>query len=418
MMVTSPYKIGATDIRWDNPTIIPQNGGLKILGVNVYRSINNPYGPYELLTQSGPVGSLFYRDETIENRVIEDATPTIKHLEQPDGRWFVYTQHKPIVIPNSNGKVCDNPQDIQVQINNGDGNLLIVPAFKVQGAIGEITLIDKPIYNYEVNQIIPARLPYPPNGRVTIIYSYIQNWVLSKLSQRIYYKVTTVALNQSGDTIETPIEEVEWRSISDIEEIDWIFREAILRNRWILEQGGERVKIFTRKSMGKICPEYDRDHGQSHDDCRICKGTRFIGGYDGPFETIIAPPEAEKNIELTTLGLHLRYEYETWMGPFPLINERDVIVRQNNERYIVGPVNPTGIRGATFQQSFTISHLDDTDIRYSILIEGGQGQVPASTDAFREPLQSPASPVIPVKPFVPLPNLIKGKTVNFENITF
>jgi hypothetical protein len=150
-----------------------------------------------------------------------------------------------------------------------------------------------------------------------------------------------------------------------------------------------------------------------------CFGTSYVGGYDGPFEAIIAPPEAEKSIELSDQGLHLRYEYETWTGPFPILNERDVIVRQSNERFLIGPVNPTGIRGTTFQQSFSISYLDDTDIRYDVLIEGGQTSVPESTDLFRTPeLITPASPVIPVKPYVPAPNLVKGRTVTFENITF
>jgi hypothetical protein len=416
-MVTSPYKIGATDVRWDNPKLIPQNSGLNIIGVNVYRSLENPYGPYELLNDT-PVEVLFYRDETKEVLVTEDATPTLKYSLEPDKRWLIYSQRQPLIQPGTNGEVTDRIDDVKVEIDDGDGTYIEVPAFMVTGAVGEITLISSPTYNYTVNQIIPPRLPWPPTGRVKLTYTYLGNQVLSRLNQRIYYKVVSVAVdpNDSSKRIETPLDEVEWRSTADIEEIDFIWREAIKRNRWILEQAGERVKVFTRKWMGQKCEDYEYSHGQSHQDCLNCLGTNFVGGYSGPFDIIMAPPEAEKSIELMDMGLHIRYNFETWTGPFPMLNERDVIVRQSNERYIVGPVNYQGSRGAIYQQHFTIEYLDEKDIRYQIEVSGGQTSVPESTNAYREDLKSPASPVIPVKPEIPQERLIKGRTVTFENI--
>jgi hypothetical protein len=418
LMVTSPYKIGFTDVRWDNPKLIPQNSGLNILGVNVYRSLDNPYNPYEKLN-STPVEVLFYRDQTQEITVTEDATPTLRYLNEPDKRWLIYAQRKPIIQPGTNGSiVSDRIEDVRVEIDDGNGDFVVVPAFSVTGRVGEITLISGPTYNYTVNQVIPARLPWPPNGRVRLTYTYLGNQVLSHLNQRIYYKVTTVAVDPSDASkrIETPLDEVEWRSTFDIEEIDYIWREAIKRNNWLLEQAGERVKVFTRKGMGEICPNYEYSHGQGHQDCQICLGVFFVGGYSGPFDILIAPPEAEKSIELLDMGLHIRYSFETWTGPFPILNERDVVVRQNNERFIIGPVNYQGSRGAIYQQHFTIERLDEKDIRYKIGIAGGETSVPESTDLYREQLKSPASPVIPKKPTIPEERLIKGRTVTFENI--
>ena len=419
LMVTSPYKIGSTDIRWDNPKLIPQNSSLDIVGVNVYRSTENPYGPYELINPT-PVEVLFYRDETKEVLVTEEASPTLKYANEPDKRWLIYSQRKPLIQPGTNGEVTDRIEDVKVEIDDGDGTYIEVPAFSVTGAVGEITLISSPTYNYTVNQIIPARLPWPPTGRVRLTYTYLGNQVISHLNQRIYYKAVSVAVDPKDPSkrIETPLDEVEWRSTFDIGEIDWVWREAIKRNGWILEQAGERVKIFTRKNMGQKCPSYEYSHGQSHQDCLCCKGTNYVGGYSGPFDVIIAPPEAEKAIELLDMGLHIRYNFETWTGPFPIINERDIIVRQSNERYIVGPVNYQGSRGAIYQQHFTIEYLDEKDIRYKIEITGAETQVPPSSDLYRGPRLSDASPVIPVKPTIPQERLIKGRTVTFENIQF
>jgi intein/homing endonuclease len=843
MMVTSPYNIGVTDVRWDNPKLLPQNNALQIVGVNVYRSINNPYGPYELLTSS-PVTVLFYRDQTEEVLVTEDATPTIRHDLEPDGYWRVYAMHKPIIKPGSNGETSDNIQDVQVEIDDGDGNFVIVPAFNISGKTGEIQLISSPVYNPAIEQITPARLPWPPNGRVRITYKYLKHEVLSRLQQRIFYKVTTVAVdpNDNSKRIETPIDEMEYRSTFDIEEIDYIWREAMLRNRWILEQGGERVKVFVRKSMGERCPDYEEAYGQSQNDCPLCFpagtlvrtstgwvgietiskddmvlssdghfhkvsdkfirdyqgdlisiyssistnpvlstpnhpylimhsshnrkkcgpgcndfisngdgirferpnvrllpsgkwwarvqvhgsrgkgrkslgtyetreeavevvqqyriknyspqhnliwkeatgivkgdwlvskwcdynndldkisiperfkkigkdgparsgsrifkvdeeflwviglyiaegssgsrsiyfslhkdeidyqnrvlsffkkygyngsvrkvgntngvsvsvsgsslaewfpewigkkcynkiipnelmylpkekakalvqgiydgdgsksdreitqtsecltlqiaellhrigeqplirkqisnkltpkgskrrvayciswaedtlthnnrkgrwifknellaivkkvskesfsgkvynlevegdptyivngiivhncfGTSYVGGYEGPYDIIIAPPEAEKSIELLDMGLRINYEYESWTMAFPMMRERDVVIRQNNERYVVGPVNYQGSRGATYQQHFRMSYVDEKDIRYKIGIPGGETDVPADWDRYRSPAPTPASPERPVKPEIDKAKLVRGRTVTFENISY
>ena len=420
LIVTSPYSTGAIDIRWDNPRIIPQNSGLQILGCNVYRSTDSPYGPY-LKSNDTPVTVLFFRDQTQEQLVTgENATPTLRYSMEPDGRWLVYAQNKPMIIPGTNGQISNRIQDVFVEIDDGDGQYLSMPAFKVNGKIGEIELISDPVFNQQVQQIIPPRLPYPPNGRVRISYSYLKNQVLTVLSQRIYYKVTTVAVDPANpnSVIETPLIEISDRSAFDIEMIDYVWREAILRNRWILEQGGERVQIFIRKWMGQKCPNDQENYGQGYNDDKICFGTGIVGGYDGPYDVIIAPPESEKQIELADMGLHIRYDWATWTGPWPLLNARDVVVRQNNERYIVGPVNPQGSRGAIYQQHFTMSYLDQGDIRYQIPITGGETNVPASYDAFRQAKPTDASPLINNKPTIPQEKIIRGRTVTFENITY
>ena len=426
LLVTTSYKIGATDIRWDDPTLLPLNSPLHITGVNVYRSQDTPFGPYIKLNDS-PLGVLFYRDETLETLVTEeDVTQTLVYSTEPDGTWDVYVKNKPIIVPGTNGTISNRIQDVQVEIDSGDGVFKAMPAFAVDGKFGKITLISNPTYNNDLQQIIPPRLPWPPNGKVRVTYKYLKHSVLTRLSQRIYYKVTAVAVDPKDNSkrIETPIDEVEWRSLADIDEIDWMWREAIRRIRWKLEQAGERVKIYVRAGMGERCPNYEESHGQGYGNCLLCLDTNFIPSYYGPYEAIIAAPEAERSIELVDMGLHVRYDYATFMGPFPILNERDIIIRQTNERYIVGPVNYEGTKGAIYQQHFTISYIDEGDIRYKVgitdqsLVPAGD-RVPAAWDKYRQPTPpSPDSPVIPVNPAIPPERYIKGKSVNWDNITF
>jgi hypothetical protein len=143
-----------------------------------------------------------------------------------------------------------------------------------------------------------------------------------------------------------------------------------------------------------------------------------VGGYAGPFDVLVAPPETEKQIELADMGLHIRYDWASWMSDYPLINPRDIVVRQNNERYIIGPVNPQGSRGAIYQQHFTMSYLDVGDIRYKVPIEVGETSVPVSYDPYRNTAPTPASPAVNNKPEIPAERIIRGRTVTFDNITY
>jgi len=414
-------------VRWDNPKIIPQNSGLDVLGCNVYRSTDSPYGPYVKINGT-PITVLFFRDQSYEQIVLnENATPTIKHEFEPAvppsplcDTWYVYTQHRPVVIPGTNGKFTTNVKDIKVEIDNGDGLFLEVPAFSIDGLTGEIQLISTPVFNYQLQQILPPRLPAGTNGRVRISYTYLSNSIQTDISKNIYYKVTTVAVDPKDEskTIETPLDEISERSPLDIESIDYIWREAIRRNRWILEQGGERVKILIRKWVGEKCPYHQANYGQGYNDCLYCFGSNILGGYLPPIDAIIAPPETEKMVELADMGLHIRYDWATWMTDYPLINPRDVVVRQNNERYVIGPVNPQGGRGAIFQQHFTMSFIDQGDIRYQIPIHGGETDVPATYDPYRQTAPTEASPAVNNKPEIPPERIIRGKTVTFENISY
>jgi hypothetical protein len=142
-----------------------------------------------------------------------------------------------------------------------------------------------------------------------------------------------------------------------------------------------------------------------------------VGGYEGPYDVIIAPPETEKSVNLMDVGLHVTYDWQTWTGPYPLLNDRDFVVRNNNDRLYVSHVNAQGGRGAIFQQHFNLTHIDQTDPVYHMPITGGVLGTPEAWNAFRGRKPSDAAPTIPDKPTV-APGKITGRTVVFENIVY
>lgn len=419
---TSPYLIGIIDVRWDSPTTYAEHNSYNVLGVNVYRSYDSPEGTYTKLNDA-PIGALYYRDETREVWADqEDPVSGGRFIAGTNatGDWVAHTYNRPIVISGTNGEIAHHPKHVRVDIRPTSlDSFQTVPAFKVIGETGEIFLINKKVYNHEFNRLDDPVLPnLSSGGEIRISYTYINNHIQLDINRKIYYKVTTVAINGENDEIEeTPLNEVDAVSLYDMEKIDWIWAESIRRNRWILEQAGERVKVFIRKWAGEKCPCWDEQYKNAKNDCSLCFGTGYVGGYEGPYDILIAPPETEKTVQLLDLGLHISYDWNTWTGPYPLLNDRDFIVRQNNDRYSIAHVNPQGSRGAIYQQHFMLAPLDRHDPRYIVSITGGL-TVPPEWNAYRTDRPTDASPTIPNKPEIPDQYELRGRTVTFENICY
>ena len=432
--VTTPYVPGVLDIRWDNPLESPENSKWEILGVNVYRSEDSECGPYEAINTT-PVEILYYRDQTTHKLVTdEDALPRLNPGNNPRAEWVFKTLHAPLIKEGSQNELLTDPADISVKIDNGDGKGLInVPAYKVNARTGEVFLITKPYFNPETKKLEEPRLPCPNNGegRLTVSYWYNTNFVKTDLIPRFFYKLTTVGRDPvSGKIFESHIDHSKAVNVYDIEKPHYIWKGIIAKNRYLLEQFGERLKIFMRKEVGERCPNYSDTHAQAHNYCPLCYGTGILGGYDGPVDIVIAPPEAEKHINLTDTGLKLNFTYESWMGPSPLIRTRDFVVRQNGERLVVGSVTPQGAKGAVFQQHFMLNYRDTKDIIYKVPMDPSERvpgdyrqkipPVPVSDDTrgINQPITN-SSPVIPDhKDNKPRAKTDKGRTIDYENMVW
>lgn len=364
------------------------NARWTIVGVNVYRSDNGERGPYVRVNKF-PVGSQFYRDQTNNTRIDKETVAWsgawVSKGDQADNRrWAFRTVFYPVVKQSDAGVVgatnqylkaipANLPGDVTVQI---DG--VTVPVDNVFGPNGEITLINDatfdPITEQWVQPVIPTE-----QSVVTVSYYYSQNKIDTTLDRgtQIFYRLTTVALDPSSPTgyNETPLGYSPPLSVTAVETMDYIWKEAIRRNLWILQQGGERVKLFKRKVSGIPCPcrvderslEWNK---QPSARCTTCLGSGYVSGYDGPIDCILAPDDAERTVRQTPQGRKLEHTYEVWTGPSPSITQRDFIVKQTGERYSIGPVRRPASRGLSLQQHFNIGYLDEQDIRYRMPITG------------------------------------------------
>lgn len=412
VFIASSYSLGSFDLTWDNPGVLSRNQLFHLAGVNVYRSFDSEYGPFHRLT-SVPVGACFWKDQTdIEVVVKEDVTAAFivsgsDSVGDRRQRYVFRTLHRPIVKSGSQAVGACTPDDVHVYIDD-----IEVPVKSVRGSEGEVE-IDPAVWADIPSQTAVMPLVPAPGSKVTCTYRRVANFVKTDLLQRIFYRVTTVgyALSDSSKALaETPLAHAATTCTSELEKLDYIWREAVRRNRFILEQGGERVKVFLRKTVGPLCPCLADDyHKQPINDCLKCFGVGIFGGYEGPFDVIIAPDDAEKKIAQRESGRTVEHSYEVWTGPAPLLSHRDFLVKINNDRYTVGPVRMPTNKGMLLQQHFTINRFDEQDIRGKVPMDGTAGQA----------LVAPVTPEVrngpTSKPEIPDEKELKGRSDAWEN---
>jgi hypothetical protein len=357
------------------------NSRWSIVGVNVYRSDTGDRGPFFRVNKV-PVGGTFYRDRTdvvlVDNEVVDWSWGWVYKGDAPNmNLWRLRTRYRTVVKEAGNAVPANSPADVVVTV---DGR--VAPVSRVLGQAGEIDLDTDPVWNPATETYVYPPLPKTDGTSiVTVTYRYARQQVVTALdaNSKIFYRLTTVAVDPTGTSpsglVETPLGYSEPLPALDSEKTDYIWTEAVRRNRWILEQGGERVKLFIRRVTGVPCPcQWDvavfAFAKQPYNFCSCCYGTGFLGGYEGPIDIIVAPDESERRVTQTPMGRRLENTYEVWTGPRPMLSQRDFIVKQNGERFSVGPVRRTQVRGLTLQQAFTIGNLDEKDIRYCVPLVG------------------------------------------------
>lgn len=352
-----------------------------ILGVNVYRSDTGERGPYFRVNRV-PVGTNFFRDRSdrvlVEDEVVKWDTAWIYKGDAPNRNiWRFTTRQTPIVKATGEYVAADSPPDVAVYV---DGRL--APIDQVFGPTGEIDLVNVSTWDPSTETWVNPPLPLT-DGTSTVKVSY--TWGRQELvggldkKSKVFYRLTTIAVDPTGESpsglVETPLGYSAPISPMNSETLDYIWTEAIRRNRWILEQGGERAKLFIRRVSGTPCrcswdPRLLAYSEQPVNSCLFCFGTGYEGGYEGPTDIIIGPDDAERRVAQTPIGRRLEHAYEVWTGPSPMLSQRDFIVKQNGERYSIGPVRRTAVRGVILQQAFQIGYLSTGDIRYKVPLTG------------------------------------------------
>ncbi len=383
---TSPFLKGEMDVRWDNPALLHGNEGWILRGVNIYRSGDSDRGPYRRVNMT-PVGGTFYRDRVDSWLVYEEpilAESWISKGDQPEDPYRFRTEY-PIARIGSPSEASFSGRDVIVTIDGEE-----VPVLRTMGQVREVILLYTGVSLAKPLEMRAVSYPPPITEDSVVKITYVAYDPSFRLrvgtDKRDFYRVASVAEDpKTGELHETPLEYCQPFSDREVERVDYIWREGMRRNNWILDQGGERVKLFTKRVVGIpcICGAFNRETlifaKQPDSLCSICFGTGIRGGYDGPYDIIIGPDEGDKRVSQDVRGRRKEHSYEVWIGPSPIVSQRDFIVKMNNDRYSIGGVRYPSNRGNVLQQHFNIAYLDSQDIRYKVPIDGVPVSWPKTT---------------------------------------
>lgn len=420
------YVAGVFDLVWTDPTELALNASFQVCGVNIYRSFDSEYGPYDRINQY-PVGSGFWRDQTDNVLELEEEVTDGQWLMRGYGsaaelqapRYVFRTMHYPIVKEGSQRLPTSNPGDVEVRINGQPARVAAI-----LGESGEIEIDPNSYPNVALQSRDAGTVP-ASGDVVTVTYRHTRSLVVTDLVQRVFYRVTAVGHQTAPDCgppdptalLETPLERAAFTSSYEIEKLDYMWTEAVRRNHWILDQGAERVKLFIRKRAGVTCScTFQATHQQPLNDCLKCYGTGILGGYEGPYDVLFAPDDGDKKIAQQATGRTVEHTYEFWTGPSPLLSQRDFIVKLNGERYSIGAIRMPTNRGMVLQQHGMLGHIDEKDIRYKVPIDNPSRYL-ANQVAPPIPAMNSAAQITD-KPGIPDERELRGRTIAWENITY
>lgn len=145
--------------------------------------------------------------------------------------------------------------------------------------------------------------------------------------------------------------------------------------RWMMAVGGERVLLYKRKYAGTLSPYYDpvrRTVAATPNDT-IGFGTPFVGGYYGPFEIFVslASGGAPQTVQSLEEGFKRVYNpVGSWALWEPQLNNKDFIVRRNNQRLMISEVDVSKWRHHILHFRFNATEIERSNVIYQIPITG------------------------------------------------
>ena len=254
-------------------------------------------------------------------------------------------------------------KDIDVSSEYGISRLIV--SFKTSDS-----LIDLSKYRFDV-----YRSDYSSDGFVLVGFdintdTFIDETVnLVDRTKHYYYKIG-VTDRETGDFALSDITghtdkhrcDVWGSAIIDIESL-WLEHTIDNDEIWLLKQ----------RSGGELCSCYDDIRKVADPRCPYCMGTKYVGGFypaqpikvNYQNSTTISEGFDQQGIseEVTPISF--------WMPNLPRVFPNDIVIGQNDVRYIINSVNTTYKNHYVIRQIVMATPIPKSDRRYKISLNGG-----------------------------------------------
>lgn len=359
LLILNSSFVGSRDLWWP-PN--PNDGAIN--GYNVYRAFDQPVKWHKL--NEHPIPVRYFRDQTTILQKTHDVTADDWIEKGELGHWIIHIPDIPYSkVVKGRPQVSNSPQDVAVVINGQNFRPSVVNAvdqtvwlqvdntLPTGGAVSDV-------------QALPIDSLSDPNTTVQVIFFHLANFVdIFTNLVRTYYTVVPVDENNK-DIHEPGMPGTDIKNTEEVDSMDYMQAEMVRRNQWLFEQVGEPAWLMFRRTRGKICGCTRTGTGQPRTACPSCFETGIVGGYFGPYAFLYIDPDVAAVRTLNEGGVKVERESRSYLGPVPIVQDGDLIIRKNGERLVIHGVNYKQPRGALLQQEFDTSLLPPGDTRYLI----------------------------------------------------
>ena len=182
---------------------------------------------------------------------------------------------------------------------------------------------------------------------------------------RYWYKVSTVCEFFDGSFVESKLSQPVTYEVKN--ENKW-FTKMNERNMWILKNDAVLMDLYIRKTEGEHCPKCWNDiRGQSaNNNCKVCFGTGFIGGYEPVFQLYVRQKPVNTQVDVSTEGYAYNNAPGAWTISSVQIRNRDLLINPQGRMFAVTSSHINHAAGYYFHQELQMKEIDPTDNRYNI----------------------------------------------------
>ena len=360
-----------------------------------------------------PIPGCRYRDESSLGEVDYTLKPEDWCERGATGFFTFKVPESPIYSKILDGRVllASQPQDVQVWIDD----VPIMPA-RVDGFDGTIWL-PKAFGLVRDGALVEQMIPQVGDSSVVRVhYHRLANYVNPTPETRSYY--TVVPVLSGGVLAHIPgAPGTEITNTLEVDKPDYLFSALVTKNSWLFGAFGEPAHLLLKRTRGKRCGCVVE--GQARTGCTSCYETGIVGGYYGPYDFLFIDPDVGAVRELNEGGVKVTRQSRSYLGPVPVVQAGDLILRKNGERLVIGTPVYKSPRGVLLQQDFDVILLPSGDTRYRVPFHP-----PLVPDvyhpAFEEPKpgEEPVSNPLedPTKVWENTNTVPIGRTVQFGNI--
>jgi hypothetical protein len=352
LIVLDSKNYGSRDLWWvDDPDAR--------VGYNIYRAFDYPTD-WQKLNQSPWLGH-FYRDQVTFEEITYTLTSSDWLAQGEAGKFGFRLPSMPYSsVVEGRPTISNNPDDVDIYIDGTKYRPALVNGFDQSVWLR----MDREVPMGGLVSSFPLTPEIISTSQITVVYNSLKNYVdISTNLVRTFYTVVPVGV--SGELHEPGARGSQVVNSQDIDKMTWEFSAMITRNQWILEQAAEPAHLMFRKTRGRVCG-CKTDLKEPLTACKSCFGVGIVGGYYGPYDFLFAPPDTALQVELEEGGKTVTRISNSFLGPTPIIQSGDLVIRKNGDRLVVARPTYVAPRGVIVQQHYDTELLKPGDTRYLI----------------------------------------------------